>query len=75
MQPGLLGRKTRFVPGGAGHFPADEHRPLEQKAGLLLFDDVEAAPPNARRLVVGISSGSRPGWKVIQSQEAARRWG
>src|SRR5262249_55625683 len=41
VEPGLLGRKARFVAGRASHFAGHEHRSLEQETGLFLFDHLE----------------------------------
>src|SRR5215470_3938015 len=54
IEPGLLRRKPGLVPGGARNLPRDQHGPAEQEA---------------RRLVVGISSGSRPGSTIRRRRQ------
>src|ERR1700729_164080 len=51
VQPGLLWRESRLVAGAAGYLASDQHRLLEQEAGLAFLDDLE--PGTDQRAAAG----------------------
>ena len=48
VHPGLLWGEARLVSGGAGHLAGNQYGAVEQEAGLLLFDYLEASVPGPR---------------------------